>query len=123
MKKGILKNKILTAIAITEIFLTAFFTLCGGAGKVHVYTQKFNRDHLEESSYLEKAEYVAAVEDFNKEVERVEPIANGMLITAGANFVVGSAAVIGLELDRKKRKQNEELAKEVEIENGFAGTL
>ena len=120
---GILKNKIISALAIGGVIATFFFTMCGAAGKMHVFSQNFNKTHDEASSYATTEEYNAAQEAYQKEADRVNPIANGMLITAGACAVVGTGAIVANEIEKKKQAKKEKDVNENGIEDGFAGTL
>lgn len=120
---GTLKNKIIASIAIGAMIITVFFTLSGLAGKLHAYSQNFNREHLKAEEFSSTAEFESAKEAFQKEADRVNPIANGMLIGAGASAVVTTVATVAGEVEKKKQAKKEELAEELGIENGFAGTL
>lgn len=121
--KETIKNKILVALAIGGIIWTSFFTLCAGAGKLHVYSQNYNKENIKVEEFASAEEFQAAKDAYQKEADRVDPIANGMLIAAGAGAVVAAGAGIANEVDKKKQAKRDKINKDLDLDQGFAGTL
>ncbi|MBQ8908770.1 MAG: hypothetical protein IJY90_00560 [Clostridia bacterium] len=106
--KGVLKNKIITTIAMIGVVFGSFFGLSGMAAVGHAAMLKSKLGNLNKENYSNVEDYNKEVEKQQKEIDRVEGVTSCCFIGAGVLFGTGMIATAFIGKENQYQAQDEE---------------